>query len=164
MRAEGPMYSPAAPANHGSACGTSLQNESGAAVKRGDYKWQRSSQLHVISTRHPTVPASRVDLRRFLFSLWFFCHFPGPSPNPIYLSHLPPTDYSFKVVFRVFRVFRVFHSVPVQTQLCSSWNIQHNVPVGTLSSFASPTDPEPPGLLRCAAQGRRWYRPWQLFR
>jgi hypothetical protein len=43
---------------------------------------------------------------------------------------LPPTNYSFKVVFRV---FRDFHSVPVKPQLCSNWNIQHNVPVGTLS-------------------------------
>jgi hypothetical protein len=31
--------------------------------------------------------------------------------KPIYFTHLPPTNYSFKVVFRV---FRDFHSVPVK--------------------------------------------------
>jgi hypothetical protein len=46
-------------------------------------------------------------------------------------SHLPTTNYSFKVVFRV---FRDFHSVPVKPLICSNWNIQHNVPAGTLGS------------------------------
>ena len=46
--------------------------------------------------------------------------FPRAPPKGIPPIHLPPTNYSFKVVFRV---FRDFHSVPVETLLCSSWNI-----------------------------------------
>jgi hypothetical protein len=41
--------------------------------------------------------------------------------NFIPLSRLPPTNYSFKVVFRV---FRDFHSVPAKLLMCSDGNIQ----------------------------------------
>jgi hypothetical protein len=55
----------------------------------------------------------------------FSATFPGAFPKPIPSTHLPPTNYSFKVVFRV---FRDFHSVPVKTPLCSSWNILYVQP------------------------------------
>jgi hypothetical protein len=84
-------------------------------------KWRPSSQVHVISTHRPRVPASKPDFQRFSFALCLFYHFPGPCHKPIPSSHLPPTYYSFKVVFRV---FRDFHSVPVKPLLCSSWNIR----------------------------------------
>src|SRR5580700_5842188 len=67
------------------------------------------------------------------------CHFFRSLPNSTSSSHLPPANYSFKVVFRV---FRDFHSVPVKPHLCSSWSILYiqsqnrsNVPTGTFSTM-----------------------------
>ena len=54
--------------------------------------------------------------------------------NPIPLSRLPPTNYSFKVVFRV---FRNFHSVPVKLLLCSDWNIQRNNPSANIKPLSN---------------------------
>jgi hypothetical protein len=50
----------------------------------------------------------------------FLTTFTGFFPKSIPPSHLPPINYSFKVVFRV---FHDFHSVPVKPLICSSWNI-----------------------------------------
>jgi len=77
-------------------------------------------QVYVISTRRHQAPISRTGFRRFPFALCLSYHFSSASSNTIHPSHLRPTNYSVKVVFRI---FRDFHSVPVETQLCSSQNI-----------------------------------------
>ena len=81
------------------------------------------------------VPSSLVIVRRFPFALCLFYHFFAASHKTIPPSLLPPTNYSFKVVFHS---FRDFHSVPVKREMCSNWNILYiqpqnhlNVPVGT---------------------------------
>jgi hypothetical protein len=70
----------------------------------------------------PETRSSTPSLRPTLF-VPIFRH----SPKPIPLSHLPPTNYSFKVVFRL---FRDFHSVPVKLHLCSNWNTQAIIRLG----------------------------------
>src|SRR6202035_4171740 len=77
-------------------------------------------QVHAISTPHPRLPASFAPFQRFSFALCLFYHFSASVTNSIHPSYLPPTNYSFKMIFRV---FRDFHSVPVKPQLCSSWSI-----------------------------------------
>jgi hypothetical protein len=65
------------------------------------------------------IASSKIDVSRFFFALWFPYHFSAHSAKARITSHLPPANYSFKVVFRV---FRDFHSVPVKRLY---------VPVGT---------------------------------
>jgi hypothetical protein len=81
---------------------------------------------------HSSPPTASLETQfstPFLRPTLFMPIFRHPS-KPIPLSGLPPTNYSFKVVFRV---FRDFHSVPVKLLLCSNWNIQSSVSAGTLS-------------------------------
>src|SRR5208283_3080387 len=80
-------------------------------------------------------------LQRFPFAPCLFHHFFISATNPNPVSNMPPTNYSFKVVFRD---FRVFHSVPVKTTLCSNWNIEAIVPAEARSPKAKPVSPSTP--------------------
>jgi hypothetical protein len=89
-------------------------------------------QAYVISTRRRRLLVELQSAVAFPSPCGFLTTFPAPSPKPNPTSHLAPTNYSFKVVFRD---FRDFHSVPVKHEICSNWNIQHNVPAGTLAPW-----------------------------
>src|SRR5580698_10357248 len=111
---------------------------------------------HLLATLciyHSPPPAASIEsnLRLFFFALCLSCHFFGPRAIPIPASHLPPTNYSFKVVFRV---FRDFHSVPVKPLICSNWNIMYRqcpaTPHGTLVEHVR----HAPIYHRCLRTGR----------
>jgi hypothetical protein len=102
---------------------------------------------------HSSPPSASLFafLPLFSFALCLLHHFFDPSPNSLPPSHLPPTNYSFKVVFRV---FRDFHSVPVKPLICSNWNTLY-VPMFQLehlTPIASAVGPAQPTPLRCALQ------------
>jgi hypothetical protein len=78
-------------------------------------------QVHVIGTHPRPVPTARTMPPAFPSPCVLLTAFRSASTKLHPPSHLPPANYSFKVVFRV---FRDFHSVPVKPELCSSWNIR----------------------------------------
>jgi len=53
--------------------------------------------------------------------------------KPNHPSRLPPTNYSFKVVFRD---FRIIHSVPAKSLICSDWNIRPVLGPSSISGIA----------------------------
>jgi hypothetical protein len=80
--------------------------------KPGDTRGRSLFHVSLCNQHSPPQSASPFAVfQRFPFALCLFCHFLRSLSNPIHLSHMPPTNYSFKVVFRV---FRDFHSVPVK--------------------------------------------------
>jgi|SRR5580704_802423 hypothetical protein len=84
------------------------------------YGRRKHERLTHQAALEPDECFTRPVSQRFPFALWFSYHFFSASSKPIHPSHLPPANYSFKVVFRV---FRDFHSVPVKPLICSNWNI-----------------------------------------
>jgi hypothetical protein len=114
--------------------------------------------------QHSPLPTASLERRCSPLSLRprLFVPIFRHSCKAIQPSHLPPANYSFKVVFRD---FRVFHSAPVKALLCSSWNIQLDVPVGTFRvATASAVGRAQSAPLRYASADRRWYKPWQSSR
>ena len=75
------------------------------------------------------------------FALWFFYHYFSASPKPMPPSHLPPTNYSFKVVLRV---FRDFHSVPERR--CAATHVSAAAPL-TTATYSTTTLPVIFGLI-----------------
>src|ERR1700692_783423 len=87
-------------------------------------------QVYVIGTHSRPVPTARPTVPAFPSPCVLLAAFRVAFPKPHPPSHLPPANYSFKVVFRD---VRDFHSVPLNRELCSNGNILyvHNVPIGT---------------------------------